>query len=81
DFVNGTDRIQLTGIDANTALAGDQAFTMINTGAFTGTAGQLRYTTGGGTTVMEGDVNGDSVADFQLQLTGNHTFVAADLLL
>ena len=55
---------------------------MINTAAFSiGVAGQLRYSVAGSTTLMEGDVNGDGIADFQLQLTGNHTFVAADLLL
>ncbi|MBG6073842.1 Ca2+-binding RTX toxin-like protein, partial [Polaromonas sp. CG_9.7] len=81
DFVSGSDRIQFTGIDANTGVAGDQAFTMINTSAFGGVAGQLRYSLVGGNTVMEGDVNGDAVADFQLELTGVHSFVAADLLL
>jgi Ca2+-binding RTX toxin-like protein len=81
DFLSGTDRLQFTGIDANTGLAGDQAFTMLNTGAFTGAAGQLRYSLVGGNTLLEGDVNGDGVADFQIQLTGNHTFTAADLLL
>jgi Ca2+-binding RTX toxin-like protein len=81
DFLSGTDRIDLRGIDANTAVGADQAFTMINTAAFSNVAGQLRYFTEGTNTVMEGDVNGDGVADFQLQLTGNHTFVAADLLL
>jgi hypothetical protein len=30
---------------------------------------------------LEGDVNGDGIADFQLQLTGNHSFVAGDLVL
>ena len=81
DFVSGQDRIQFIGIDANAGVAGDQAFAMINTAAFSNVAGQLRYFTEGANTVMEGDVNGDGVADFQLQLTGIHTFVAADLLL
>jgi len=31
--------------------------------------------------VLEGDVDGDSVADFQIQLPGNPTFVPADLVL
>jgi Ca2+-binding RTX toxin-like protein len=83
DFVSGTDKIDLTGIDANTTAAatGDQAFTMINTAAFSGVAGQLRYNWMGTDTEMQGDVNGDGVADFHLVLTGNKTFVAADLLL
>jgi Ca2+-binding RTX toxin-like protein len=81
DFLSGTDKIDFTGIDANTGAAGDQAFSMIGTAAFTGVAGQLRYNWVGTDTVMHGDVNGDGVADFQLVLTGNQTFVAADLLL
>ena len=82
DFLGGTDKIDFTGIDANTSLAGDQAFTMINTAAFSiGVAGQLRYSLVGANTVLEGDVDGNGVADFQLQLTGNHSFAAADLLL
>jgi hypothetical protein len=35
------DRISLSGIDANASVGGDQAFTFIGTGAFTGSAGQL----------------------------------------
>ena len=81
DFLSGTDKISFAGIDASTTAAGDQAFTMINTAAFSGLAGQLRYSFLGSDTVMEGDVNGDMLADFQLQLTGNRTFIAADLLL
>ena len=81
DFLSGTDRIQFTGIDANTGAAGHQAFTMINTAAFSiGVAGQLRYSFAGTDTIVEGDVDGDGVADFQIQLTGNHTITAADLV-
>ena len=54
---------------------------MINTSAFSNVAGQLRYNVAGTDTVLEGDVDGDSVADFQIQLTGIHTFVPADLVL
>ena len=81
DFLSGTDKIDFTGIDANTATAANDAFTMINNAAFSNVAGQLRYSVVGSNTIMEGDVNGDGIADFQLQLTGIHTFVAADLLL
>ena len=81
DFVSGTDKIQLTAIDANSSTAANDAFSLIGTGAFGNVAGQLRYFADGGDTVLEGDVNGDGVADFQLQLTGNHTFFAADFLL
>lgn len=81
DFVSGTDRISLSSIDANTVTGGDQAFTLINTAAFSSVAGQLRYEVTGGNTILEGDVGGDGVADFQIELTGVHSFVAADLIL
>jgi hypothetical protein len=37
------DRIDLAGIDARFTVAGDQAFSFIGTGLYTGVAGQLRY--------------------------------------
>ena len=81
DFLSGTDKISFVGIDANTAVANDQAFAFIGTSAFSGMAGQLRYGLVSGYTVVEGDVNGDMVADFQLQLTGSQTLLATDLML
>ena len=81
DFLSGIDKISFSGIDANTAVTGDQAFAFIGTSAFSGAAGQLRYGLVSGYTVVEGDVNGDMVADFQLQLTGSQTLLATDLML
>ena len=82
DFTQGQgDRIDLAAIDANSDLSGDQAFAFIGTGAFTGGAGQLRYTTAGGYTTISADANGDKVADLQIILTGTITLVAADFAL
>ena len=81
DFLSGADKISFVGIDANTAVANDQAFAFIGTSAFSGAAGQLRYGLVSGYTVMEGDVNGDMLADFQLQLTGTQTLLATDMVL
>lgn len=64
DFTRGVDKIDLSAIDANTALGGDQAFAYIGNAAFSGTAGQLRYVGG----IVSGDINGDGIADFQIQL-------------
>jgi Ca2+-binding RTX toxin-like protein len=59
------DRIDLSAIDANLFAAGDQAFTPIGVNvAFNGVAGELRFNGG----FLEGDVNGDRVADFQIDL-------------
>ena len=81
DFLSGTDRLDFSGIDANTNVDGHQAFTMIGINAFSKVAGQLRYDVIGADTIMQGDVNGDGIVDFELQLTGAHTFVPADLIL
>jgi Ca2+-binding RTX toxin-like protein len=84
DFVDFTDRLDLSGIDANTSNGAgvNDTFSMIGANAFSGTAGQLRYVLAGANTVIQGDVNGDSVADFEVVLNGTHTFAnAADLVL
>ena len=85
DFINGTDRIDLSAIDANSTTIGNNAFTFIGTGVFSGGgaagAGQLRYSFAGTNTVVEGDVDGNGTADFEIQLTGIHTMTAADMVL
>jgi Ca2+-binding RTX toxin-like protein len=76
------DRIDLSLIDANTGAPGDQAFSFIGAGLYTGVAGQLRAAvTAPGVTTIAGDVNGDSVSDFHIQLTGALALVAADFVL
>jgi Ca2+-binding RTX toxin-like protein len=65
DFSNlELDQINLAGIDANTHVAGDQAFGFIGSAAFSDVAGQLRYADH----ELQGDVNGDGVADFQVHV-------------
>ncbi len=63
------DKIDLSAIDANSMVSGNQAFIFLGTGAFTGVAGELRFSISGNTTLLFGDVNGDSVADFSLTIT------------
>ena len=76
------DKIDLAGIDANTAVAGDQAFSFIGSGAFTHHAGELRAAiTARGVTTIAGDLNGDGVSDFHIQLTGAFALQAADFVL
>jgi Ca2+-binding RTX toxin-like protein len=69
DFTPGTDRIDLSRIDARTNLAGDQAFIWIGSNAFSGNTAQLRAFQQGGEWIVQGDVNGDRVADFVVALT------------
>src|SRR5262249_21186760 len=68
--VAGGDVIDVSGIDANTGVAGDQAFTFIGAAAFTA-AGQLHYVqdTVNHLTILEGNVNAGLGADFQIALS------------
>jgi trimeric autotransporter adhesin len=83
DFTHLTDRVDLSTIDANIKLAGNQAFTFLAAkgAAFTGKAGQLHYIAQGANTVIEGDINGDKIADFQIQLNGIKVLTVADFVL
>ena len=60
------DQIDLSKIDANTIIAADQAFSFIGTGAFTGTAGELHVVASGVDSLVQGDINGDAIADFEI---------------
>ena len=66
------DVINLSSIDANTNVAGNQAFVLVD--AFTGHAGQLTMTWNatGQFTVLAADVDGDGVGDFRVILDGDH---------
>ena len=76
------DKVDLAGIDANGAMAGDQAFSFIGSGLFTGDSGQLRFAvTAPGVTTIAGDINGDKVSDFHITLTGTVALVAGDFVL
>ena len=88
DFVPGTDHIDLTGIDADTTASGHDAFRFLGTAGFDGSAGALHtsYDAAHNVTILEGDTNGDGVADFGIELAGNVTlsqsdFTAGSLLL
>jgi Ca2+-binding RTX toxin-like protein len=83
DFVLRVDDIDLSTIDANGSAAGNGAFRLLaREGAtFTGVRGQLRFDQQVNKTIIEGDVNGDGRADFQLQLTGLKALTAGDFVL
>ena len=82
DFVQGSDKIDLLGIDSNAGVSGNQAFTFIDGAAFSGKAGQLRVDHSDATkTVIYGDVNGDGVADFAIHVAGDVPLNVGDFLL
>ncbi len=78
DFVHGIDDIDLSQIDASTSRSGNQAFRFIGTIDFRGVAGELHYSHVGSKTIIEGDVNGDGRADFQIELLGRKVLSGGD---
>ena len=75
------DKVDLRTIDGD-ADAHDSAFTFIGKAAFSGVDGQLHYSKITGGLLVAGDVNGDTVADFEVQLqTSLTSLVASDILL
>jgi len=86
DFTRGQDKIDLSTIDVNTNVGGNQAFVWRGTGSFTGAPGQLieRHFNPAGTandkTIIYGDINGDHRADFQIELTGIRLLAASDFI-
>lgn len=75
------DKINLHPIDANTGLAGNQAFRFIGDQAFTGHAGDLRYHLVNGEMFIQGDTNGDKVADLFIAVDGLPEPAASDFIL
>ena len=74
------DRIDLSGIDANTAVAGNDAFVFIGSGPFTG-LGQVRAYQSGTHTFIDVNTTGTNAADMRITLTGLHVLVEGDFVL
>ena len=80
------DLINLSFVDANTRLDGDQAFRLVS--AFTRhdaanpeLTGQMTLTFAGGITTLRLDVNGDARVDYQMKINGDVTADYGDWLL
>jgi Ca2+-binding RTX toxin-like protein len=73
DFVVGTDTINVSAIDADTNVAGNQAFAFIGTAAFSA-RGQARYVGG----ILEFNSTGNNAADMSIAFTGNPAITAAN---
>ncbi len=81
DFSHGQgDRIHLSALDANPALAGDQGFSFIGKGAFSAT-GQVRFFAEGDHTVVEVNTAGSNGAELQVELAGHINLVGEDFIL
>ncbi len=75
------DRIDLSGIDANTKKTGDQAFSFIGGDAWHKKAGELRLEKVASDTYLHGDTNGDGKSDFILHFDDAIGLKAGDFLL
>jgi Ca2+-binding RTX toxin-like protein len=76
------DKIDLSGIDADTITGGNQAFTFIGNVAFGNVAGQLRYlANGSGGVNVEGDIDGNGAADFSFIIDNIFNLTATDFIL
>ena len=84
DFIHSqSDKIDLSVMDANGTPGSAFVFPGGSpTGAFTHQAGQLHYVANGsGDVNVEGDIDGDGVADFVIVVQGVASLVAADFVL
>jgi Ca2+-binding RTX toxin-like protein len=72
DFQQGADRIDLSALGAS--------WTFIGQSAFTGAGEQVRFSKTLTSTFIEADLDGDLVADLQIELAGPVSLTAADFL-
>jgi Ca2+-binding RTX toxin-like protein len=73
------DRIDLSGIDARTSLAGDQAFNLVS--YYTKKPGEIMVSAEAGGYVVKGDINGDGASEFMIKVMGSSTLTATDFVL
>lgn len=76
------DLIDFSQIDADLTRAGNQAFDFIGRDAFiSNSPGELRYAyNSAGDTVVAGNIDNDSAAEFQIVLTGRHVLDVSDFI-
>ena len=75
------DKIDLSAIDANINLDGDQSFTLVELG-FSGVAGEMfaSYDSTSGRTSLYLDVDGDAVADMTIDFAGQTLLTGSDFI-
>ncbi len=80
DFASG-DKFRLALIDANSTTIGDDAFSFIGTSAFHNVAGELRYQVEGDSLRLQGDVDGNGIADMDIIVSHTTTISTFDIFL
>lgn len=82
DFVASQgDKINLSMIDANSRVGGNQAFSFIGDDGFSRKAGELRFVKGASDSYVYGDVTGDGRADFAIHFDDSLAFGKGAFLL
>ncbi|HEV2747006.1 MAG TPA: hypothetical protein VGW34_06870, partial [Allosphingosinicella sp.] len=74
------DLINLRSMDADSSTVADDNFTFIGAGAFSGAAGELRYKVVGADAYLQGDTDGDGLANFHIKVENVATLIAADIV-
>jgi len=79
DFMTGVDKIDLSDIDADAAVAGDQHFAFIGTHAFYA-PGQVRVDDSGGVTHLYANIDADMAAEMAIEFSGFRIVLAGDFV-
>jgi Ca2+-binding RTX toxin-like protein len=77
------DKIDLSNIDANQSMAGNQSFTLVSPAITSVQQLSVRHETraDGDYTVIEGNVNDANAPDFKVSIQGTHNLAASDFTL
>ena len=71
------DRIDLSALDPNDVLAGNQAFSFRGSAPFSGARGELRFQPSGADVIVQGTFTGAAVA-FEIRVAGVASLAAGD---
>ena len=77
-FDSGEDKLNFAALDANTSSSGNQAFAYSGS---TADANSLWWLDSGSDILVRGDVTGDGVYDFEVQVMGINALVEDDFIL
>jgi Ca2+-binding RTX toxin-like protein len=81
-FEHGSDRIDLSGIDAHSSAAGNQAFNFIaGPKPFFSSPGDLWVVSGNNQCTVYADLNGDGIEDLRIDVVGTTALSASDFAL
>ncbi|KQT97360.1 calcium-binding protein [Rhizobium sp. Leaf453] len=75
------DIINLRSMDADVTRGGNQAFSFVGSGGYSGEAGELRYVRESSDTYIYGDRNGDGRTDFVIRLDDAISLASSDFIL